>query len=99
MGLLRSATGKVGCFPVKRNSLLDICGCRGSSTTGPAPLFGGFKPPGSETQPTLGLGAKLGGAISAESPGKTSAVERSVEIATRIRLDIGSSLRFNSGRF
>jgi len=29
--------------------------------TGPAPLGGGFNPPGSETQPTLGLGEKFGG--------------------------------------
>src|ERR1700686_1655311 len=37
-------------------------GCAGSRLTGPAPLGGAVNSPESATHPTLGLGAKLGGA-------------------------------------
>ena len=39
-----------------------MVGCFGSSRTGPAPLAGGLKPPGSASQLTPGLGEKSGGA-------------------------------------
>src|SRR6266550_1285392 len=76
MGLERSATGNVGCFPVTRNSLLLIVGWAGSSATGPAPLKGGFNPPRTTTQPTLGLGEKLGG-DAAPSAGENAAPAQS----------------------
>src|SRR3979409_1185405 len=81
MGLERSATGNVGCFPVMRYSLLLIVGWAGSSATGPAPLKGGFNPPKTLTQPTLGLGAKLGG-DSAPSPGVTAGSTQSNPMVT-----------------
>src|SRR5258705_12505345 len=81
MGLERSATGKVGCFPVTRNSLLLIVGWAGSSATGPAPLKGGFNPPKTTTQPTLGLGEKLGG-DAAPSAGENAAPTQSKPMVT-----------------
>src|SRR6266568_9286749 len=63
MGLLRSATAWVGCFPVTRKSSLEMCGCAGSDTTGPGPLAGGMKSREYEYHPTLGLGAKSGGVL------------------------------------
>src|SRR5882762_5081984 len=79
MGLLKSATGKVGCFPVSRKSLLVIVGWAGSSATGPAPLAGGFNPPGCETQPTPALGEKFGGDC-APSTGESAALRQSKPI-------------------
>src|SRR5215831_16946100 len=61
MGLLRSATGKVGCLPLTRKSSLEIVGCLGSSRKGPGPLAGGLNPPGAASQLTCGLGEKSGG--------------------------------------
>src|ERR1700716_3099224 len=81
MGLERSATGKVGCLPVRRNSLLLIVGWAGSSATGPAPLKGGFNPPKTTTQPTLGLGEKLGG-DAAPSAGMNEAPTQSKPMLT-----------------
>src|SRR6266566_10054085 len=81
MGLERSATGKVGCFPVTRYSLLLIVGWAGSSATGPAPLKGGFNPPNMTTQPTLALGEKLGG-DAAPSAGENTAPPQSKPMVT-----------------
>src|SRR6266550_6393994 len=81
MGLERSATGNVGCFPVTRNSLLLIVGWAGSSATGPAPLKGGFNPPNMTTQPTLALGEKLGG-DAAPSAGQNAAPPQSKPMVT-----------------
>src|ERR1700688_3833491 len=61
MGLLRSATRSVGCFPVTRNSSFETYGCAGSCCTGPAPLGGGMKRRLYAYHPIPALGAKLGG--------------------------------------
>src|ERR1035438_6914882 len=62
IGLLRSATRWVGCLPVTRNSSFETYGRAGSCTTGPGPLAGGMNKRLYAYQPTLGSGAKLGGA-------------------------------------
>src|SRR6266851_4652915 len=91
MGLERSATGNVGCLPVMRNSLLLIVGWAGSSATGPAPLNGGFNPPKTTTQPTLGLGEKLGG-DAAPSAGESAAPTQSNPMLTdKENLDMETS--------
>src|ERR1700730_12743323 len=65
IGLLRSASCAVGCLPVTRNSSFETYGCAGSCCTGPAPLAGRMNMRLYAYHPTLGLGAKLGGAPSA----------------------------------
>src|SRR5215510_1847917 len=61
IGLLRSATGWVGCRPVTRNSSLVTCGRVGSCSTGPGPLAGGIHAREYANQLVLAVGAKLGG--------------------------------------
>src|ERR1700686_1842714 len=61
MGLLRSATRSVGCFPVTRNSSFETYGFAGSCRTGPAPLGGGMNRRLYAYHPTPASGAKLGG--------------------------------------
>src|SRR5436190_23964094 len=65
MGLSRSASCCVGCLPVARNSSFETYGCAGSCCTGPAPLAGGMNMRLYAYHPTLGLGAKSGGALCA----------------------------------
>src|ERR1700681_3570282 len=61
MGLLRSATRSVGCFPVTRNSSFETYGRAGSCSTGPAPLAGGLNNRFYAYQPTPAWGPKVGG--------------------------------------
>src|SRR6266567_5916708 len=91
MGLERSATGKVGCLPVMRNSLLLIVGWAGSSATGPAPLKGGFNPPNMTTQPTLGLGEKLGGDAAPSRGVDVTPSESKPMVTDRENLDMATS--------
>src|ERR1700681_548869 len=42
IGLVRSATRSVRCFPVTRNSSFETYGWAGSCSTGPGPLAGGM---------------------------------------------------------
>src|SRR5215467_11973147 len=51
---------KVGWAPRARRSSFVTRGCAGSRLTGPGPDAGGMNSPDIATQPTLGLGAKLG---------------------------------------
>src|ERR1700694_4658029 len=60
MGLLRSATRSVGCFPVTRNSSFETYGRAGSCSTGPAPLAGGMNKRLYAYHPTLASGGTLG---------------------------------------
>src|SRR5258706_3099528 len=96
MGLERSATGNVGCLPVMRNSLLLIVGWAGSSATGPAPLKGGFNPPNMTTQPTLGLGEKLGGDAAPSTGVDASPRENKPMVTDRENLDMENSAAFLS---
>src|ERR1700682_5941157 len=63
MGLLRSATRSVGCFPVTRNSSFETYGRVGSCITGPAPLAGGMNKRLYAYHPIPASGAKLGGVL------------------------------------
>src|SRR5229473_48273 len=91
MGLERSATGNVGCLPVMRNSLLLIVGWAGSSATGPAPLKGGFNPPNMTTQPTLGLGEKLGGDAAPSTGVDITPAQSTPMVTEKENLDVATS--------
>src|SRR5258707_8213668 len=109
MGLVRSATGKVGCFPLMRKSSFVTVGWAGSSLRGPAPFAGGLNPALTASQLTLALEEKLGGdAVGAASaapaqrtPAKTPtqpdirfAADLDISIFSLCRKRIGISRRF-----
>src|SRR4030088_39688 len=96
MGLLRSATGNVGSFPLTRKSSLVTVGWFGSSLPGPTPLAGGLKPPWMATQLTAGLGEKLGGGAGdapSAAPTQTNPAKTPTQpdIAFAAILDTGTS--------
>src|SRR5579884_4160502 len=61
IGAFSSPIAKRGCAPLVRSSLFDTSLCPGMGPTGPGPLAGGSSRTPPDTQPTDGLGAKLGG--------------------------------------
>src|SRR5580700_5074824 len=81
MGLLRSATGKVGCLPLMRNSSLVTVGCAGSSLMGPAPLAGCLSPALTASQLTPPLAEKLGGAAAPSADENATTAERRPKVA------------------
>src|SRR5262245_37005747 len=89
MGLARSASGSVGCFPVRRKALLLMLGYLGSAMIGPGPEAGGLKPPRTTTQPTEGLGAKFGAGAGVWDAG---AAERAVA-ESRLRIMENAAVR------
>src|SRR5690348_6766193 len=78
-----------------------MVGCAGSSTTGPAPLGGGFSPPRAPSHETPGSGENLGGAelgapsaAPAEtSPAKTPAAHPAIGFGTECDMVLSFGFR------
>src|SRR5438105_13776035 len=89
IGLLRSATGKVGCAPLARNSSFPTRGCSGSSPTGPGPADGMIQVGAKATQPTVAFGANCGTSAcgaAANAPAEQQNAQKNPAVSAREKL-------------